>query len=327
MSLINSSTKWVLFLATHEAMPETRHIHDLVFGVMCLEQAGINPDDIFIYIDGDNKSSISSIFKMGTTHSYPIKDTNDFFQDLETYSHDNLVMFVSGHGSLDGIAASPNISPHKLTDALKRSPDLQHSIVYLGQCYAGIFNYMNVAPSEESPNSVIFIGATGLHESLSIPTKEVFLGSTDGFPWLANVFLLHIFKWISAPKDVDNDSKLTIIDSYKYAGVHSNMSRKDSKLSSFHHLSRSSVALAEAIKELESAQKAHEKCLERVQLAPTGRDVLTHLTVAKGTSQALMMAQLKCRGCEQQYIQQSSTYNVHQECWILNSIPAQSLEL
>ncbi|HCE1608078.1 TPA: hypothetical protein NJY97_005255 [Vibrio parahaemolyticus] len=314
-------------MATHESMPESRHIQDLVFGVMCLEKAGIKPGDIYIYIDGDNKSLISSHFQLGTAHSYPIKDTSEFFQDLKTYSHDNLVMFVSGHGCLDGIAATPSISPHKLTDTLKSSPNLKHSVVYLGQCYAGTFNYMNVAPSEESPNCVIFVGATGLHESLSIPTKEVFLESTDGYPWVANVFLLHIFKWISAPKDVDDDGKLTIIDSYKYAGFHSNMSRKDSKLSSFHFLSRSSIDLADSFKALESAQRAHTKCLERIQLAPNGREVLNHLAVAKGTYQNLMGAQIKYRSCEKEYIQQSSTYNVHQECWILNSIPAQSLEL
>ena len=53
MGLLADKTKWVLFLAS-SSEPEDRHVSDLAFGIYCLENRGINPADIFIYIDGNN---------------------------------------------------------------------------------------------------------------------------------------------------------------------------------------------------------------------------------------------------------------------------------
>ncbi|EMI4394599.1 hypothetical protein V6473_004540 [Vibrio parahaemolyticus] len=293
MTLQNTSTKWILFLSTHDQAPEDRHIYDLSFGIVCLEQAGINPDDIFIYIDGQQRADIESKVSIGTNNTYSVRTSSDFFVDLETYSHDNLVMFVTGHGGIDGIDAPAPITPYKLVDALKSSPDLKNSIVYLGQCYAGTFNYMPVSSTKESTNCVVLIGATGLHQSLSLPTEETFKG--NNLRWAANVFLLHAFKWFSAPKDIDGDGTNTIMDSYKYAGVQSNRSQIARKEQHFVDLIGSYQQLVQAVN-------------------------------AANQPTASLQSKIEEQAKRQNYSEACTIYNVQQECWILNSIPAQLIE-
>lgn len=297
MSLLSNDTKWVLFLSTSHLDPDDRHIYDLSFGVMCLESAGVDPSDIFIYIDGQKRTDIESKISMGTSNTYSIRTSSDFFTDIQTYSHDNLVMFVTGHGGIEGIDASPAITPHKLVDALKSSPDLKSSVVYLGQCFAGTFNYMPVGSTKESTNSVILVGATGLHPSLSLPTAENLQG--NNLRWSANVFLLHAFKWFSAPKDMDGDGKHTIMDSYKYAGVLSNNSQVNTKAQTFVDLIGSYQELVQAV----------------------------NATKSSGTPSQKMQWALEEKAKRQNYSEACSIHNVHQECWILNSIPAQNIEL
>lgn len=297
VSLLSSNTKWVLFLSTSHPDPDDRHIYDLTFGVMCLENAGINPKNIFIYIDGQKRTDIESKISMGTSNTYNIRTSSDFFVDIQTYSHDNLVMFVSGHGGIDGIDAPAPITPHMLVDALKSAPDLKNSIVYLGQCFAGTFNYMPVGSTKESTNTVILVGATGLHPSLSLSTAENFQG--NNLRWTANVFLLHAFKWFSTPKDMDGDGKYTIMDSYKYAGVLSNRSQVATKEHTFLNLIDSYQELVQAMQD----SKDPSDPMQQIQ---------RHLV---------------WKAKRQNYSEACSIYNVHQECWILNSIPAQMIEL
>lgn len=56
MSLRSERTKWVMFLPCSKEEVEPRHVFDIVFGVLCLEKAGINPQDISIYIDSPNRN-------------------------------------------------------------------------------------------------------------------------------------------------------------------------------------------------------------------------------------------------------------------------------
>ncbi|MFG0456726.1 hypothetical protein [Shewanella mangrovisoli] len=303
MSLINSSTKWVLFLSTSQPEPDSRHILDLVYGLSCLEQAGIHQNDIHIYVDGKDRSNIVNLFQIASPTAYAVKKSDDFFTDMQNNTHENLVMFVTGHGSERGIDAVTPITPHCLLGALKSSPNLEKAIVYLGQCFAGIFNYVKagrVGTQEPKEPNIIFIGATELQESLSTSTAEMFPTSPQPIPWLANLFLLHVFKWISSPFDVDGDSLNTIMDSYKYAGVMTNRSHKAIKASEF-------IRLMDAYGELKNAQLTAS--------TPTGN------------TQIDMMNTIRLQAMEQKYLQSSYINNVHQECWVLNSIPAQSIEI
>jgi hypothetical protein len=175
MSLIKSKTKWVLFLSA-STIPEDRHIMDLAFGVQSLETAGINPTDIYIYIDGQDRGLISQLISTGTARTYAIKESKDFFLDQTKNTYENIVIFITGHGSIDGIDAPQPITPYALLRSIKSTPSLKNAIVYLGQCHAGIFNYIGagrrVGQAGAAEPDVILIGATNLHESLSSSTQE-----------------------------------------------------------------------------------------------------------------------------------------------------------
>lgn len=296
MGLIKENTKWVLFLSCSQADPEHRHIIDIAYGIFCLENAGVAPENIFIYIDGQDRDTINQLISISTSFQYQIETCEAFFHN-ENNKYDNMVMFVTGHGSINGIDHQPPITPYHLLDSIKSTPNLSKSIVYLGQCYAGIFNYIGAGrahgKTDQKPADVIFIGATNLHESLSTSTTENF--PNGEITWVANLFLLHVFKWISTPLDVDGDGKKTIIDSYKYAGVSSNTMNKGIKIRSF-----------------VNSMKLHSQWV-----------------AAQGFHEASPSAQseLSLKAISEQYIGELTVNYTHQECWILNAIPAQFLEI
>lgn len=296
MSLLSQRTKWVLFLSGPN--PEERHIWDLVFGLMCLERAGVSHNDIFLYID-DSMDKLSSFLAMGTTHSYQVKTSEMFFTEASQNIHKNLVMFITGHGSPEGIHGAQPIAPSKLVSTIKGMPSLDNAIVYLGQCYAGLFNYVKAGRAGGGANKeaeIILIGATNLHESLSHPTKEEFL--TDSIAWPANLFLLHVFKWITSPIDVDGDGQITVMDSYKYAGVYSNMSNKRFKTRGFTQM----IDQHQEYKKCEAAAK-----------------------IVTGNWVADMLSELELKAANEKYQNSLNVHYVHQECWILNSYPAQKI--
>lgn len=297
--LLNNNTKWVLFLAS-TGEPEHRFLFDLAFGVCCLESRGIRNDDIFIYVDGTDRNVIYNLISAGTNHRYNIKPTSDFFIDNAVNTHDNLVMFITGHGSIYGIDAAVPIKPYNLLDSIKNTPVLNRAIIYLGQCYAGIFNYIgagrrvhNADRSHNNPD-VILIGATNLHESLSLSTTEQLLAGNN-ITWYANIFLLHIFKWISNPVDIDGDMHLTIMDSYKYAGALSNTANKGFKVGTFYN-----------------SIKYHGEYITALETQ---------------TNTPSIQAALELKAAETKYVSELGLHLVHQECWILNSIPSQGIEL
>ncbi|MBF9002005.1 hypothetical protein [Vibrio nitrifigilis] len=300
MSLVKSNTRWVLFLASSDVNPEDRHILDLVYGLSSLERAGIRPENISVYVDGKDRTNINNLFQIASPNIYNIQLTQDFFIDMQNNKYDNLVMFVTGHGSEKGIDAAKPITPYRLLESIKSSPKLDQAIIYLGQCFAGIFNYVKASRTGKNGPNIIFIGATELQESLSTSTAETFPTDPNPVSWQANLFLLHVFKWISSPFDVDGDSVHTIMDSYKYAGVMTNRSHKNIKANEF-------IRLMGAYGDLREAQRAAG--------TPTGNPSID------------MMSKVRLQAMETQYLRSSYINNVHQECWILNSIPAQSIEI
>src|SRR5699024_2527800 len=99
---------------------------------------------------------------------------------------------------------------YSLLHSIKSNNNAQNIVIYLGQCYAGIFNYLDV---KGTPNTIL-IGATNLYPSISYQSPDI--------SWQANLFLLNLFKWIKSPKDIDGDGKITVMDSFKYAGAETN---------------------------------------------------------------------------------------------------------
>jgi len=295
MGLIKGNTKWILFLSTSNE-PDERHVHDLAYGLLCLEVAGVQEENISIYIDGKNRQWLAQLIASGSAKSHVIKESKDFSVDQANNIHENIVMFITGHGGIEGIDAPTPITPYNLLQQIKGSPNLKQAILYLGQCHAGIFNYIGAGrrafPSDNPDPEIIIIGATSLHNSLSSPTKEHFV--TGEINWVANLFLLYAFKWISKPVDVDGDGKITVIDSYKYASAVSNIANKNAKIQTF-----------------VTALDLHQKWIAfraAVQQNPTDLNKLNFEAASTQLEAALDIQ-----------------FN-HQECWILNAIPAQSIE-
>jgi len=287
---MSSETAWILFLASSELDAEQRFIKDLAYGVFCLEAAGISHSNIFIYIDGQDRNVIRQIISTGTNNLYNIKITDEFFIDMKSITHKNVVMFVTGHGNLKGIDASPEISPTKLVNSLKTSPNFECGIIYLGQCYAGVFNYINVK-TEEPKSDIIMVGATNLHSSISSPTQKSMLNSVR-IPWVANLFLLNIFEWFGSPHDLDGDGYNSIVDSYKYAG---GMTHK---------------YINEIKGDCHQRLKRIEQTIDSLEIVSND----TTLTVAKEIIETKKEKELMLQ----------ILYN-HQESWILNAIPGQNI--
>lgn len=111
MGLISGNTKWVLFLSS-ASDAEDRHVWDLAFGLLCLESAGVRHQDIFIYIDGQDRQLFTQIISSGSAKQHTIKESKDYFTDKANNTYENMVMFVTGHGGIDGIdAANPILLP------------------------------------------------------------------------------------------------------------------------------------------------------------------------------------------------------------------------
>ncbi|RUR94743.1 hypothetical protein PB16LOC_01040 [Pectobacterium versatile] len=300
MSLIAQKTKWVLFLSSSQPKAEARHVLDLVYGLMCLESAGVKPDDISIYIDSPTQN-FDGLFSLASTNIYHSKPTDNFFSDQENNKHENLVMFITGHGNPFGIDAVTPITPEKLLSTVKCMKGLGNAVIYLGQCYAGIFNYVNAGRARRKAGDgpeIVLIGATNLHESLSLSTTEKMLEGE--IPWLANQFLLHVFKWFSAPVDIDGDGQSTIMDSYKYAGVFSNMHNKVMKNRGF---------------------------IQMIDLHHEWRDLKNIAENDAGDDVTNLDNKVNCAAKFEMYVNSLEIHHVHQECWVLNSYPAQQITI
>jgi hypothetical protein len=75
VGLLAERTNWIFLLpANPEA--EDRHIYDTAYGIFCLEQKGISPEDITIIIDGNN-SRITALLQIASMYKYVIHNSSD----------------------------------------------------------------------------------------------------------------------------------------------------------------------------------------------------------------------------------------------------------
>lgn len=229
-------TAWLFLLPVYkkEQNPENRHIMDLAFGVYKLESSGISCNNIFIVIDGADYIKISEIIEQFTGSKHKIYSTDE----IETLRSDaafcsNLVLFVFGHGHERGLSSYKKITPHVLLSEIQKSSNIEKAVIYLGPCFSGIFNYLEIPGNQK----IIFIGSTKFYSSIASRATEQVAGGKK-LSWVANFFLLGVFKWFSRPFDIDGDGKYTIMDSYKYVSIYSNSVYADIKKSDFPYLIR-----------------------------------------------------------------------------------------
>jgi hypothetical protein len=293
MGLTSGNTQWVLFLATSQDMPEDRHIADIAFGLYVLNKRGINFKDIFVVIDGEDDEYIQQIL---ATNKCMIHKSPEL-PLLLNLGYENLVLFVTGHGNISGIDSKFPIKPYGFLSYVKDSTSIKTAVLYLGQCYAGIFHYLNVVKNETNNKTIVIIGATNLFNSVS---NSLQLPRIDGnlHPTEYNLFLSRLFQWIEHPIDIDGDGRFTIIDSYKYASAKANDTYKELKVS---HANQ--YRLMKKMYEIEEKLKLEKDVLKQFKLS-------------------LYLESRQVRHNEILSIQ----FN-HQESWILNAIPALDIEI
>jgi len=319
MSLRSSKTTlWLFLLGSHNGKVEERFAFDIAYGVYSLEKASVDTKNIKVLVDKSGEQVIHSVFSRTGLSSRPIIETTELPAVLKEHqNHTDLVIFVTGHGSTDCIIAKTPIRPYNMLQMIKSATNFQRAILYLGQCFAGIFNFLPVdrTKAQIAANTgceIIVIGAANLSPSVSFLTTEDF--GVEKFPWRANVFLLGLFSWIQNPKDIDGDNKCTIMDSYKAAGSFANnffsqacASLLGEKLSSLIEIKKDKGAFV-------LDKKAALEELRRAKIAPTP-EFLKELMEASAIVES--MATIN---------NEISILVNRQEAWILNARPAQHIE-
>jgi hypothetical protein len=236
LNLLDSDTVW-LFLSGSD---EERFLDDISFGVQCLTHRGVVANNILLFVDQQSPLSVIS------SHQYlgamEVFKTNEILGQISQRKPSKLVVVVTGHGHEVGIDALPSISPHNLIESLKNIQGLQYGLVVLGQCYAGIFNFLEVKKFDPVSKKVVapeicIIGATDLATSISVPVNISSIDILKTFycaqQWSANLFLLFFMWYIADPVDIDGDSKTTVIDAYKSAGIRTNVQLLNNKKNAF----------------------------------------------------------------------------------------------
>lgn len=290
MSLVKEKTEWVFILPSTASAAE-RHIFDIAIGISFLYKIGILAKDIKLFIDNTSNEIVQNIFdKLGITDCFTFLPTSSYFSLLTNNTYENVVIFVTGHGGLNGLDCEPPIKPYPFFEELKNAPNLKTAIVFFGQCEAGIFNNVSLDTQKQNNCSIVAIGGAGLQESLS--TSEII---KDG-SFAANIFLSQIFYWLANPIDIDGDGKFTVMDAFKFSTCQTNIICKELELKTNYE---------KELKRIATYSRLHT--LKEEQLKRT-------LTLDES---------LELTAC--QTFDSNEKYN--QVPWILNDYPAMNIEI
>lgn len=204
---ISESSKFI-FIATSQSHIEDRFLYDINYGIGILKNRGVADENITVIIDLAIGTWVGKYNNMTKVSIFPSSNLNSLIESTEC---DNLFIVSSCHGSLDGIDSVTPIKPFPLNQALKNNKYAKNILVFLGQCYAGIFNFMDVRDKEKN---IVYIGATDINASLSYMLNDC--------GWVANISVIALFKWLEKPRDVDGDGVYSITDLYKFVSYFTN---------------------------------------------------------------------------------------------------------
>ncbi|WP_249545310.1 hypothetical protein [Escherichia coli] len=104
---------------------------------------------------------------------------------------------------------------------------------------------------------------------------------------------------MSEPSDIDGDGRYTVMDSYKHAGIFTNLVNKKTKTDMFGEIIN-----------------IHAECNKLMALASSG----TGNWIVDTTNK------LNYKAKKTQLQNLLIAHHTHQECWILNARPAQKIE-
>ncbi len=278
MKLIDSETTWFFVSGSDEE----RFLDDIAFGIQCLLYRGVSLENIFLFVDNPGNINLSDFYPF--PEEVTVETTDKIRSRITAIDCSNLAIVVTGHGCEYGIAASSNISPYKLLEIIKSNTNLKYALVVLGQCFAGTFNFLEARSKDRATGEVIspeicIVGATDLTFSISVTVsiadQEIVKEFDCPKEWLANLFLFFFMYHIALPIDIDGDDKLTVIDTYKIAGILTNSRLRDMKQKAF--ISLQETLLTSTLSQLtegEIAKRLAEKAKQ--DLANTLNIILTN---------------------------------------------------
>lgn len=297
MGLVTEKTHWIFLLPSTEEECQPRHLLDIAFGLFALQKAGIDINNISVIVDSSTENRTRSILSAftGVKYTNPLYTSSDLSNIIAKGEYENVVMYITGHGSPYGLDSNPPIKPYPFFKMFYNASHIKNAIIYFGQCYAGIFDKMPLEKHlnfKDSDCNIIAIGSTGFYPSVSYNLK---LG-TITLSWSANIFLFFALSFLLEKEDVDGDNKISIMDSFKYASYKTNeclveLKKQDEK------------------KELlykESAEKAIEKLKNENIVGSSKENLLLDIEAYE------TMLKVKF---------------THQEPWILNSSFAMEVEI
>lgn len=283
-TLTSTTCCWIFVSASHE----NRHLWDIVFGVEVLKRRGIPLSSVHVFTDHPAPDPVLRPY--GISQLRPLNELQAGAAGILGF--DACVMVVTGHGAPYGIGGpSDPLSPCAMLSIVRSVPNVQVGVLVLGQCFAGVLNYTDASTTPP----LVLLGATNLSPSLSGPVtlNQPIVPSGGGSSltsWSANLFLFHFFDWLSAPRDVDGDGRVTLADAYRHAGATANSSVVTSKCSLFIGASTLAARFTELQEEVDLLGAKAPKDLQ-----------LRRDSVGKKLEQFLQML-----------------YN-HQEIWLLNA--------
>jgi hypothetical protein len=178
---------------------EDRFLDDISFGVECLLYRNVPVDNILIFVDQPSGSNFLSAYNF--PKGIEARPTAKLYDIVTAKKVGNLIIVVTGHGEHLGISALPLIKPSDLLVTIKNMSDIRSSLIVLGQCFAGIFNYLE-ARSRDPETGVVqvpevcLVGATEL--TFSVSSYIDLSTAPDSFnsftacnkQWQANLFLV-----------------------------------------------------------------------------------------------------------------------------------------
>jgi hypothetical protein len=213
MNWLKTSTVWVFYSGSGNL----NYLYDILEGASRLRSRDVKHQSCFFFVPSN---FVREINRLGFTQ---VSDYTQFSQTFVASKiiSEQIVFIGTGHGNQFGLTYLDlttkilrALPPAELISTICAIPGLRQGLILLGQCFAGVFNFLEASNSSEP--EICLIGATNFDSSLNFwvdsNQKNIYL----------NFFLFFFFDWIANPVDIDGDGVCSLLDAYKFAGVNSN---------------------------------------------------------------------------------------------------------
>lgn len=220
--LKNNNTHWIFICGVSGDKSPLRHLMDVDFGFKVLKAKGVSVRDISILVDYEPSINETSYQQYGVSFlsevtTKRIAEFNNVVTETRT-DLENVAIIILGHGGHHGISSHSELKPVHIVNALNNKQNLVSAFVLFGQCYAGVYNYLNLDKliDASSKYKLSFCGAAKFTPSYS---HNISFTSIN-LSWDANYFILQFFLWIlQGCVDIDGDDQHNLLDAFKFMSL------------------------------------------------------------------------------------------------------------